>query len=93
MPELRFSITWPDGTAETCYSPSTVIREHFTQDTAYTLAEFLARARSALAAASDRVQARYGMPCSLALGQLASIETTASCYDAASIIHFQSFKE
>ena len=29
MPELRFVLRWPDGTWETCYSPSTVVRDHF----------------------------------------------------------------
>ena len=40
----------------------------------YALADFLARSRAALTLASERVKARYGMPCGRALGQLARIE-------------------
>ena len=29
MPEMRFHIRWPDGTLESCYSPSLVIKELF----------------------------------------------------------------
>jgi uncharacterized repeat protein (TIGR04042 family) len=93
MPELRFSITWPDGVAETCYSPSTVVREHFTAGTSYALPEFLFRTRAALNAASERVRVRYGSPCSLALGQLARIEATAARYGDDSEVRFESFKE
>jgi uncharacterized repeat protein (TIGR04042 family) len=93
MPELHFSIEWPDGTTETCYSPSTVVRDHFTRFTSYPMAEFLARSRAALTAASQRVQERYGAPCSLALGQLARIEVTAARYPADSVVVFRSFKE
>jgi uncharacterized repeat protein (TIGR04042 family) len=74
MPEMRFHIRWPDGTQESCYSPSLVIEEHLAPGQSYPLADFLARSRVALAIASDRVKARYGHACSLALGQLAEIE-------------------
>jgi len=93
MPELRFSITWPDGTDETCYSPSTVIRNHFAPGTTYPLADFLTRSRAALTAASKRVQQIHGSPCSLALGQLARIEKTAARYTATDHVIFISFKE
>ncbi len=93
MPELRFSIIWPDGATESCYSPSTIIREHFAAGTRYPMPEFLRRSRIALTAASDRVQARYGTPCSLALGQLAAIETKAARFDTATDIVFKSFEE
>jgi uncharacterized repeat protein (TIGR04042 family) len=39
--------------------------------------------RTALMAASERVRARYGRPCSLALGQLQRIEATAQRQGAA----------
>ena len=59
---------------ETCYSPSLVIKDYFREGESYPLADFLARSREALNIASDRVQAKYGHACSLALGQLARIE-------------------
>ncbi len=41
---------------------------------------FVERSHTALQIASDRVLAKYGMPCSLALGQLQSIETKVTQY-------------
>jgi len=77
MPEMRFRIRWPDGVVENCYSPSLVIKDYFVPGDSYGLADFLTRSRTALTIASDRVEARYGMPCSRALGQLARIEAAA----------------
>lgn len=80
MPEIRFQIEWPDGVQETCYSPSLIVKQYFTLGESYSLEDFVARSRSALTIASDRVQAKFGYPCSLALGQLQRIETTAEQY-------------
>jgi uncharacterized repeat protein (TIGR04042 family) len=80
MPEMRFRIRWPDGTPETCYSPSLVIKDYFSVGADYALPEFLARSRTALAIASERVKARYGTPCRRALAQLARIETAAGAF-------------
>jgi uncharacterized repeat protein (TIGR04042 family) len=77
MPEMRFNIRWPDGMAESCYSPSLVIKDYLSPGETYPLADFLARSRTALGIASDRVQAKYGRPCALARAQLARIE--AAC--------------
>jgi uncharacterized repeat protein (TIGR04042 family) len=74
MPEMNFVIRWPDETTETCYSPSLVIKDHFTQGQSYALKEFVDRARTALSIASDRVEAKYGMACGHALSQIAEIE-------------------
>jgi uncharacterized repeat protein (TIGR04042 family) len=95
MPELHFTIRWPDGTRETCYSPSTIVRDHFMPGTAYPLAAFLAHSRTALHAASDRVQARYGSPCSLALGELSRIETIAARFagQTDTVVLFETFQE
>ena len=78
MPEMRFRIRWPDGRRETCYSPSLVIKDYFVPGRDYPVEDFVAKSREALTIASDRVKARYGFPCSLALGQLRDIETVAS---------------
>jgi uncharacterized repeat protein (TIGR04042 family) len=74
---MRFHIRWPDGREEACYSPSLVVREHLAPGESYALADFVARCRTALSIASERVRARYGVPCSRALGQLARIEAEA----------------
>ena len=44
------------------------------------LADFLSRSRTALAIASDRVKAKYGMSCSRAIAQLARIEAAAGAF-------------
>lgn len=77
MPEVRFTIRWPDGAEESCYSPSTAITHHLQAGETYPLTEFLDRARKGLHAASDRVEAKFGFACSSAMDQLARIETAA----------------
>ncbi len=77
MPETRFRIQWPNGEQADCYSPSSVVRQYFEAERDYDLAEFVAKAQAALRLASDRVQAKYGTPCGLALGQLQEIEAIA----------------
>ncbi|WP_442579860.1 MSMEG_0570 family nitrogen starvation response protein [Mesorhizobium sp. ASY16-5R] len=78
MPEMRFVIVWPDGQRESCYSPSLVVRDYFSEGETYPLGDFMERSRAALGTASERVRAKYGRPCSLALGQLARLESTAA---------------
>jgi uncharacterized repeat protein (TIGR04042 family) len=81
MPEIRFQIELPDGSQETCYSPSLVVKEYFAPGNEYALTDFIERSRTALNIASDRVRAKYGSPCGLALGQLAQIEAMAGKYN------------
>ena len=91
MPEMQFSVRWPDGAQSLCYSPSLVIEEHLSVGTRYGVADFLARVRTALIEASARVQRKYGMPCSRALDQLARIEQRAAGFasnETVTIIEF-----
>jgi uncharacterized repeat protein (TIGR04042 family) len=81
MPEMRFIIRWPDGRQESCYSPSLVIRDFLREGESYPVPDFLQRSREALQIASERVKAKYGHACSLALGQLARIEATATQFE------------
>ena len=78
MPETRFKIRWSDGSEAVCYSPSSIVKSYFELDRDYELADFVARSQTALTIASDRVRAKYGRACGLALGQLAEIEATAA---------------
>lgn len=80
MPEINFKIQWPDGKQETCYSPSLIVKDYFDVGEAYPVADFLEKSREALKIASERVQEKYGFPCSRALGQLRQIESTAQGY-------------
>ena len=82
MPEMHFSIRWPDGTPERCYSPSLVVKDHLAAGASYALSDFLARSRTALIIASERVRKKYGFTCSRALGQLSRIEERAARFHA-----------
>ena len=55
-------------------------KKYFTPNTDYDLDDFVTRSRTALKIASDRVAAKYGFPCSKAMGQLAEIEATSAQY-------------
>ena len=93
MPEMHFRIRWPDGRQESCYSPSLVIKDFFAPGERYGLADFVAKSRDALTIASERVRARYGFPCSLALGQLGRIEAAARDQNAAGEVLVEGFEE
>ena len=80
MPEMRFLIRWPDGKAETCYSPSLVVKEFLAPGQSYPLADFVTRCRTALGIASERVKEKYGYRCSRAAAQLTRIETGAASF-------------
>jgi len=67
MPKIRFQIQWSDGSQDICYSPSLIVKKYFVPKTEYPLEDFVQRSQTALKIARDRVQAKYGMPCSLAL--------------------------
>lgn len=77
MPEMYFDVTWPSGQRERCYSPSLVIEEHLAAGQSYAVDDFVARARTALEIAAERVRQKYGFYCSAARDQLARIEATA----------------
>jgi uncharacterized repeat protein (TIGR04042 family) len=80
MPEIRFRVRGPDGGAETCYSPLLVVKNFFSAGASYPLSDFLARCRTALDIASERVKEKYGWRCSRAAAQLARIETAAKSF-------------
>jgi uncharacterized repeat protein (TIGR04042 family) len=82
MPETRFKVQWPDSSEETCYSPSSIVKKYFELDRDYELADFVDRAQTALNLASDRVRAKYGRPCGLAIGQLAEIQSKAEQFNS-----------
>ena len=92
MPEMHFTVRWPEGDDMRCYSPSLVVREHLEIGRAYPLAEFTARCRTLLELASERVRVRYGFACSAALDQLAAIEARAARADAAGRVRVLAFE-
>lgn len=83
MPAMHFHLRWPDGSAARCYSPSLVIKDYFQPGMRYPLPDFLQRVREAMGIASERVRAKYGFACSMAMDQLAQIEAAAAPFAAA----------
>ena len=78
MPAMHFHLRWPDAHETRCYSPSLVIKDHFEPGRRYPMPEFLREVRVALQTGSERVRAKYGFACTMALDQLAQIEATAA---------------
>ena len=81
MPEINFIIRWPDGSQDNCYSPSTVVREHFQRGTTMNISEFIATAEMAFNTASHRVEQKYGYFCSSAMDQLSQLKAKAARFD------------
>ena len=84
MPEVRFTVQWPDDSISDCYSPSTVVHDFLQAGQQYALADFMTRSRAALNLASDRVRLKYGYACSSAMDQLNQLEARALCFKAQS---------
>jgi uncharacterized repeat protein (TIGR04042 family) len=80
MPEMTFSIRWPDGRVEDCYSPSLVMHDHLAAGSTYTVGEFTQRSTRALRIASDRVAEKLGFACSSAAATTRAIRSSASAY-------------
>lgn len=81
MPETYWTVRWPDGVEQRCYSPSSVVGELFSPGQSYPMDEFLSRARTAMERASARVEKKYGYFCTAASAQLAEIEQSAARFE------------
>lgn len=82
MPAMHFVVCWPDGSKDTCYSPSTAIGKHLQVNHPYVLEEFVTLATRALDEASERVKAKFGYFCSSAQDQSAAIVQKAQQFRA-----------
>jgi len=82
MPDLTFRIKWPDGGEERCYSPSSIVTNYFTEGRAYPLKDFMTLCEAAFGAASERVRAVYGYPCSRAAAQLGALKESAAPFQS-----------
>ncbi len=80
MPEVRLTVQWPDSSVSECYSPSTVIHDFIQSGNHYALDDFMARSRTALNLASDRVRLKYGYACSAAMDELKRLEDRAAAF-------------
>ncbi|OBB99927.1 MULTISPECIES: MSMEG_0570 family nitrogen starvation response protein [unclassified Gordonia (in: high G+C Gram-positive bacteria)] len=86
MPEMTFTVRWPDGAVQQCYSPSLVMRDHLNVGSSYTVAEFRTRTEAALGEAAERVRAKYGFACTSAAATAEDINNTARRYDDESTV-------
>jgi uncharacterized repeat protein (TIGR04042 family) len=93
MPAMHFKLRWPDAREMRCYSPSLVIKDHFEPGARYPLPAFMSAMREALNTASERVRAKFGFACSMALEQLAQIEAVAAHFDERSEVEMLGFEE
>jgi len=92
MPEMHFSVRWPDGGEMRCYSPSLIVRDYLEVGALYTVAEFMNRSRTMLNIGSERVRAKYGFACSAAMDQLAALEEKAAVFDDTGPVTVVSFE-
>lgn len=81
MPEVDFRIRWPDGSEETCYSPSTAIRTYLAAGESYRVRDFMDRSLAGLDLAARRVEVKYGFRCTSADSQAARLRTRAAGFD------------
>ena len=92
MPEMHFTVRWPDGEDMRCYSPSLVVRQYLEVGRSYALPDFMQRSREMLSHGSERVRAKYGYACSAAMDQLQEIETRAAGFPSAARVTVTSFE-
>ncbi|MDL9947113.1 MSMEG_0570 family nitrogen starvation response protein [Gordonia sp. ABSL11-1] len=86
MPEMTFTVRWPDGRVQNCYSPSLVMHDHLDIGGHYTVGDFRSRATTALDEAAERVRARFGFACTSAAATAGEITRNAARYDTDSIV-------
>ena len=77
MPEVAFTIRWPDGELQRCMSPSRTITRAVVAGGRYRVDELLRRAREALEAGSERVRERYGFACTAARSRRSASSSAA----------------
>jgi putative flavoprotein involved in K+ transport len=77
MPSVEFTLRWPDGVEQHCYSPSTAIEKALVEGGVYPVGELVRRCRDGLERASERVRETHGFACTAAAEQLGEIEERA----------------
>jgi uncharacterized repeat protein (TIGR04042 family) len=92
MPEMHFRVRLPDGRELRCYSPSLVVLDYLEVGGTYAASDFVARSRTMLTIASERVKAKYGFYCSAAMDQLAEIEAHTAPLDPSAPITVVAFE-
>ncbi|NMO02575.1 MSMEG_0570 family nitrogen starvation response protein [Gordonia sp. TBRC 11910] len=86
MPEMTFSVRWPDGQVRQYYSPSLVMHDFLTAGASYTVEDFTARSTKALAQATERVREKFGFACTSAAAAADDIVDAARTYGPTSTV-------
>ncbi|MEX0151613.1 MSMEG_0570 family nitrogen starvation response protein [Microbacterium sp. LMI1-1-1.1] len=86
MPEMRFTVEWPDGMRTSHYSPSLVVHDFLVTGERYPVADFVSRTREALDIASERVRAAYGFACTSAAASQAEIARAADGHGTGEVV-------
>jgi uncharacterized repeat protein (TIGR04042 family) len=61
------------------------VADHLAPGAEYAVDDFVARCRTSLTIASDRVRAKYGFPCTRAAAALAGIERAAEAFGTGTV--------
>ncbi|WP_435742096.1 MSMEG_0570 family nitrogen starvation response protein [Nocardioides sp. SYSU DS0663] len=77
---MTFTVRWPDGRVEDCYSPSLVVHDHLAEGATYSVSDFTERSTTALAVASERVRKRFGFACTSAAASSEQVRRSAATY-------------
>ena len=88
---MSVEVRWPDGSAQSLYSPSLVVADHLQLGVGYPVADFVARTREAMRVADERVRARYGFGCAGALGTVADVEQMAARFPGEGTVEVTGF--
>jgi putative flavoprotein involved in K+ transport len=80
VPEVSFTIRWPDGAVQRCTSPSRAITQALVAGGRYPVDELLRRSRAGLERGSERVRERYGFACTAAAAQIDEVERVGSAH-------------
>lgn len=81
MPEMTFTVEWPDGSIQDCYSPSLVMHDHLKTGESYSVEDFVNRVSTALDEASTRVREKYGFVCTSAMAQRDEVRERARSFN------------
>jgi uncharacterized repeat protein (TIGR04042 family) len=77
---MTFSVRWPDGRVEDCYSPSLVMHDYLVAGECYAVRDFAERSANALQLASERVRQKFGFACTSAAATVEQIQRSAATY-------------
>jgi putative flavoprotein involved in K+ transport len=86
MPEIEFTIRWPDGRTKRCTSPSRSIEGAVVTGAHYPVSEFVRRTHAAFEVGAQRLRAIRGFGCSAAAQLLDELDATAATFGADELV-------